>query len=265
MRGCVVVAVAVLAACFVVPGGLRAQDGGADRDAEARKLFEAASLQFESERYESALGLFQAAHEMSGRAPLLYNIALCHERLGQVDEARRVYRQYLDTAPDGELRAKVEGQLKSLDALSRRLERERLRAEEALVEARRRAEAAASEQAAATAAAAEQRRREAAQAASERAAAAQKTEAVATPGEAAASAVSQPGPSLQPLQTPSAAPVARSAGGSRWWIWASVGVAVVAGGVTAAVLLAGDGGPGEPGEPATAESVFVITAFGGEL
>ncbi len=98
MRGCVVLA--ILLACFAAPLSLHAQ-GSSNRDAEARKLFEAASLQFEAELYESALGLFQAAHKKSGRAPLLYNIALCHERLGQVDEARRVYRQYLESAPDG--------------------------------------------------------------------------------------------------------------------------------------------------------------------
>jgi tetratricopeptide (TPR) repeat protein len=68
----------------------------------ARPHVEAGRAAFAGERYEEAIREFQAAHELIERPMLLYNIAVCHERLEHRREAVDVYFQYLSAAPEAE-------------------------------------------------------------------------------------------------------------------------------------------------------------------
>lgn len=86
---------------------------------EARGRIARGEALFSADQYDAALAEFEAAYallEGGGDMYLaLYNVALCHQRLGRVDLAVRYYRQYLEAAPTSEPgRAEVEGTLRTL-------------------------------------------------------------------------------------------------------------------------------------------------------
>ena len=99
-------------ALFLLTHGSRAlaQDTSA---AEARALvhYQSGEIHFERGNYERALEDFAAAYEESQRPGLLYNMFLCHERLGQPDEAITNLEAYLARA----------GELENRDVLAERL------------------------------------------------------------------------------------------------------------------------------------------------
>lgn len=76
--------------------------GEATNEERARPHVEAGQAAFQNEEYADAIREFQAAHELLERPMLLYNIAVCHERLEQRREAVEAYFQYLSEAPDAE-------------------------------------------------------------------------------------------------------------------------------------------------------------------
>lgn len=111
-----------LVACVVglAPSLARAQE--IERDAppdmaavEARALFDAGRVAFAEGRFEDALRRFQGAHEASGHPELLYNVAMCLERLQRDEEALGALRAYLEQAPDSPLRGNVEGRIEGLE------------------------------------------------------------------------------------------------------------------------------------------------------
>jgi tetratricopeptide (TPR) repeat protein len=61
----------------------------------ARVHFEAGRNHFEVGAYEEAAREFAAAHELSGRPELLYNMYLAHERAGNVEAAAHHLERYL--------------------------------------------------------------------------------------------------------------------------------------------------------------------------
>ena len=69
-------------------------------DAEGRALFAAGRAAFGAERFEDALGHFQAAYDRSRRPELLYNVALAADRLGRHAIALDAYEKYLHSLPD---------------------------------------------------------------------------------------------------------------------------------------------------------------------
>lgn len=89
-------------------------------DEEARANFEAGRVAFAASRYADALQYFERAHELSGRHQLLYNIGLCHDRLGHDDQALASFEGYLAAAPDAHNRAEVE---QRIDTARTRIER----------------------------------------------------------------------------------------------------------------------------------------------
>jgi tetratricopeptide (TPR) repeat protein len=102
---------------FFCAAGVQAQapDAGDER---ARTLFAAAQAHFDTGDYEQAVGEFSEAYQLSGRAALLYNIYLCHERLGNLDAAVEQLSRYLAADPNAS----------NVDALRTRLENMRRRA-----------------------------------------------------------------------------------------------------------------------------------------
>lgn len=74
---------------------------------------------FSDGSFDAALAEFEAAYELlAGGGDMylaLYNIALCHQRLGRVDLAVHYYEAYLDAAPAAEPgRAEVEASVRTL-------------------------------------------------------------------------------------------------------------------------------------------------------
>lgn len=72
----------------------------ADLDQAARLLFESASRAYEAGNFADALARYTNAYELSNRAPLLYNIAICHDRLDQKAEAADFYERFVAEVPD---------------------------------------------------------------------------------------------------------------------------------------------------------------------
>jgi tetratricopeptide (TPR) repeat protein len=76
--------------------------------ARAMQLNEAGSELYASGKYAAALQAFQRAYSLLPEPNLLFNIAGCHERLGQRQQAIEYYRWFLGTAsanPEGRRRA----------------------------------------------------------------------------------------------------------------------------------------------------------------
>jgi tetratricopeptide (TPR) repeat protein len=67
-------------------------------------------------RYRAAIARLEAALALDPQGKeLVYNLALIHERLGEIDPAVAYYRRYLETETDPREREKIEGVLQRLD------------------------------------------------------------------------------------------------------------------------------------------------------
>lgn len=95
----------------------------ADPDELARRHFESGAAYFEQAEYEEALTAFQKAYELSGRHPILRNISIVHERLGNLAEAIAALDEFLEKEPDGEGANTIRARR---DNLKVRLEKEEL-------------------------------------------------------------------------------------------------------------------------------------------
>jgi tetratricopeptide (TPR) repeat protein len=91
-----------------------AQGPEADHDSVARGHFESGNTAFAAADYGTALREFEQAYALSKRPALLYNISLCHQFLGQLDEAIASLARYLAETPDITNRAQLEERLRNL-------------------------------------------------------------------------------------------------------------------------------------------------------
>src|SRR5688500_8872763 len=64
-----------------------AQPGAQTDDERARMHFQAGNAYFQTGEYDAALREFQRSYELSARPALFYNMALVHERLGNLEQA----------------------------------------------------------------------------------------------------------------------------------------------------------------------------------
>jgi tetratricopeptide (TPR) repeat protein len=83
-------------------------------DERARLHFDSGTAYYDAGDYEDALREFQNAYELSERAGLLYNLYLCHERLGNLDEAIASLDGYLTDGDPAERREVLETRLANL-------------------------------------------------------------------------------------------------------------------------------------------------------
>jgi tetratricopeptide (TPR) repeat protein len=90
-------ALAVLLLLIVWPASAGAQDARKAR-AHARQ----AKAYFDAGDFTRAAEEYQAAHDLDKRPTRLYNIAVCHERNGDREQALNMYRRYLQLDPDGQ-------------------------------------------------------------------------------------------------------------------------------------------------------------------
>jgi len=67
------------------------------------------------EKYGEALEEFEAAYVGDSEPTALFNIARCHELLGETDAAARFYHRYLDEAPHGRLRPYAQKRIAALE------------------------------------------------------------------------------------------------------------------------------------------------------
>jgi tetratricopeptide (TPR) repeat protein len=76
---------------------VRAQDPRADR---ARAQYLKGQAAYDQGEYREALQRFEAAYAEKPVPALLFNIGQCHRKLGELDEAAKVYRAFLAADPD---------------------------------------------------------------------------------------------------------------------------------------------------------------------
>lgn len=89
--------------------------GATTDDSSWRPLFEEGRRAHEAGRFDDAAEAFYRAREAGGPASLLYNQALCLDRLERFDAALSVYRSYLDASPSAANRSEVEARIAELE------------------------------------------------------------------------------------------------------------------------------------------------------
>ncbi len=97
----------------------QAQTADADTMAAARNHYQAGARLFDQNQYRAAIGEFDAANKLAPSGLLDYNIALCHERLGEVAEALARYRSYLARSSNPANRTEVEKKIAQLEQSER--------------------------------------------------------------------------------------------------------------------------------------------------
>lgn len=132
----------VATACAVAdaPAYAQVKTEKAANDQRARELFQKGDVAYAEGRYEEALGAFQEAYDLSGRAQLLFNVSNALERLGRYQEAVDALEKYLSSgkAKDRDvvqkrlanLKKRVEEQKKEQEKLAKEEEEKRKKEEE---------------------------------------------------------------------------------------------------------------------------------------
>ena len=107
----------VLVALLVGAAGARADEpeDSTNIALRAKTRFDAGRAHFEAGRYRDALVELGAAYALAPFPELLYNIARCHEALGEVEPALAGYRTYRVLA-SGEARVDVDERIARLAA-----------------------------------------------------------------------------------------------------------------------------------------------------
>ena len=85
-----------------------------ERDEMVRQLFERGQNAYEEKDYGEAFDTFLAAYEVKPAAALLYNAAVCAERLEDYASAGDLFEQYLANRPDARDRELVEERVRRL-------------------------------------------------------------------------------------------------------------------------------------------------------
>lgn len=87
----------------------------AERDAyvdeQARAHFQTGAVACSAGRFADALVEFSKAYELSGRAKLLYNVAVMHDRLRHDAEALAAFEEFLRQVPDAPERPEVQARI----------------------------------------------------------------------------------------------------------------------------------------------------------
>ncbi|MCB9758797.1 MAG: tetratricopeptide repeat protein [Alphaproteobacteria bacterium] len=79
-----------------------AQESPTAAEDDARQLYEAGANLYDQGQYAYALEAWQEAYRLSGREILLYDIADCYERLGDLELAIATFKAYRGVAPPEE-------------------------------------------------------------------------------------------------------------------------------------------------------------------
>lgn len=100
----------------------RVQGGESAAERRAVELHDEARVLYERGEYRAAIARLEAALELDPRGgELVYNLALIHEKLAEVDVAERYYRKYLEMETDPKVRERVNGILKRIEGAKKEL------------------------------------------------------------------------------------------------------------------------------------------------
>jgi tetratricopeptide (TPR) repeat protein len=87
-----------------------------DQTAEAKARFKKGTDLYRQARYREAIAEFQAAYRLRPHGVLHFNIAQCHEKLGDIPAALASYHDYLREVPGAEDRDTVQRAISNLEA-----------------------------------------------------------------------------------------------------------------------------------------------------
>ncbi len=83
---------------------------------QAKARFRAGAELYRQARYREAIAEFEAAYRLKPHGVIFFNLAQCHERLGDIPAALRAYHEYLRAVPEAEDRATVQAAMSNLEA-----------------------------------------------------------------------------------------------------------------------------------------------------
>src|ERR1700679_1763189 len=109
MRSCS--AMAVMVSFLAAAPAVRADDSG-----DAKQHFRKGAELYKQARYTEAITEFEAAYRSRPAGVLRFNVAQCYEKLGDIPNAIRGYRDYLHEMPDADHRSTVESASGSLES-----------------------------------------------------------------------------------------------------------------------------------------------------
>ena len=101
----------VIAASLAATAPVLAQD----KAEQARVASEKAVQAYREARYKEAIELFEQANRLAPHPDLMFNIGQAYEKMGDVANALRAYKEYLRLAPAASDRATVEASIKNLE------------------------------------------------------------------------------------------------------------------------------------------------------
>ena len=101
----------VLPAAMLVVALARPAAGEQATTAQAQAHFQRATEHYAAGRYQEALDEYRLAHELVPHPSSLFNMARCHENLGDFPQALVRYREALEGTTDGTERADIQGRI----------------------------------------------------------------------------------------------------------------------------------------------------------
>src|SRR5580693_4387830 len=87
-----------------------------DTELQAKQRFAAGAQAYREARYKDAIDLFLQANKLDAHPELIFNVGQAYEKLADVPDALRCYREYLRLAPAASDRATVEASIRNLEA-----------------------------------------------------------------------------------------------------------------------------------------------------
>ncbi len=103
-------ALSVAIVCVATPAA-----SSASVDAAARAAFLSGQELFRAGQFSAAAGQFEKAYSLKPHFAIYFNIARCHEELGNAPSALRAYRSYLAERPDAADREEVDASIAGLE------------------------------------------------------------------------------------------------------------------------------------------------------
>src|SRR6187200_2311386 len=102
MRRLGILSVPLLSLCIAVTASAQPAPAAADDSTTEgmRERFEKGQDFYEQRKYEAAAAEFRAAYEIRPAASLLYNEAVCYEKLRDFSKAATLFRKYLSDSPN---------------------------------------------------------------------------------------------------------------------------------------------------------------------
>ncbi len=103
-------------AAALPPGGRSTPSASATKQDQAQEHFRKAKEHYTAGRYRAAITELELAHSLDPQAAeLVYNLALIHEKLGDIDDAIRYYRRYVEMTDDKAEKARIQGVIHRLE------------------------------------------------------------------------------------------------------------------------------------------------------